>query len=284
MSSKAMSLKGRINNYAKSRGIAAQVVLQNYMFERFLDRLSNSGYRDKFVIKGGMLIAAIVGLDTRSTMDLDTTLLNYPLTEKTVEETINEICRIDMKDDVSFQLISIKPIRRDDHYGGFCVRIDAVYDMIVTPLSIDISTGDVITPSAIEYEFSGIFDEKVRIRLWGYNIETVLAEKMETILSRGIFNTRPRDFYDIYILVKTQKYSKRIFAEALKASAGHRGSLDHISDVSEILQQIFASGELRKSWEKYQKKYLYAREIDYDDIMEVLKEMAAACKLYKGKL
>ena len=209
MSSKAMSLKGRINNYAKSRGIAAQVVLQNYMFERFLDRLSNSGYRDKFVIKGGMLIAAIVGLDTRSTMDLDTTLLNYPLTEKTVEETINEICRIDMKDDVSFQLISIKPIRRDDHYGGFCVRIDAVYDMIVTPLSIDISTGDVITPSAIEYEFSGIFDEKVRIRLWGYNIETVLAEKMETILSRGIFNTRPRDFYDIYILVKTQKYSKR---------------------------------------------------------------------------
>lgn len=284
MSSKAMSLKGRINNYAKSRGIAAQVVLQNYMFERFLDRLSNSGYRDKFVIKGGMLIAAIVGLDTRSTMDLDTTLLNYPLTEKTVEETINEICRIDMKDDVSFQLISIKPIRRDDHYGGFCVRIDAVYDMIVTPLSIDISTGDVITPSAIEYEFSGIFDAKVRIRLWGYNIETVLAEKMETILSRGIFNTRPRDFYDIYILVKTQKYSKRIFAEALKASAGHRGSLDHISDVSEILQQISASGELRKSWEKYQKKYLYAREIDYDDIMEVLKEMAAACKLYEGKL
>lgn len=284
MSSKAMSLKGRINNYAKSRGIAAQVVLQNYMFERFLDRLSNSGYRDKFVIKGGMLIAAIVGLDTRSTMDLDTTLLNYPLTEKTVEETINEICRIDMKDDVSFQLISIKPIRRDDHYGGFCVRIDAVYDMIVTPLSIDISTGDVITPSAIEYEFSGIFDAKVRIRLWGYNIETVLAEKMETILSRGIFNTRPRDFYDIYILVKTQKYSKRIFAEALKASAGHRGSLDHISDVSEILQQISASGELRKSWEKYQKKYLYAREIDYDDIMEVLKEMAAVCKLYEGKL
>ena len=156
--------------------------------------------------------------------------------------------------------------------------------MIVTPLSIDISTGDVITPSAIEYEFSGIFDEKVRIRLWGYNIETVLAEKMETILSRGIFNTRPRDFYDIYILVKTQKYSKRIFAEALKASAGHRGSLDHISDVSEILQQISASGELRKSWEKYQKKYLYAREIDYDDIMEVLKEMAVACKLYEGKL
>ena len=225
-----------------------------------------------------------MGLDTRSTMDLDTTLLNYPLTEKTVEETINEICRIDMKDDVSFQLVSIKPIRRDDHYGGFCVRIDAVYAMIVTPLSIDISTGDVITPSAIEYEFSGIFDEKVRIRLWGYNIETVLAEKMETILSRGIFNTRPRDFYDIYILVKTQKYSKRIFAEALKASAGHRGSLDHISDVSEILQEISASGELRKSWEKYQKRYLYAREIDYDDIMDVLEEMTAACKLYEGKL
>lgn len=248
MNSKAMSLKGRINNYAKSKGIAAQVVLQNYMFERFLERLSLSDYRDKFVIKGGMLIAAIVGLDTRSTMDLDTTLLNYPLTEEKVEEAVREICKIGLKDDVEFQLISVKPIRKSDIYGGFCARIDAIYDKIVTPLSIDISTGDAITPAAVEYEFSGIFDEDIRIRLWGYNIETVLAEKVETILSRGIFNTRPRDFYDIYILVKSQKYNKKLFAEALKASAEHRGTLDYISDMKEILQQIADSKELRRDW------------------------------------
>ena len=193
MSSKAMSLKAKIRNYAKDNRIAAQVVLQNYMFERFLARLSRSEYRDKFVIKGGMLIAAIVGLDTRSTMDLDTTLKGLPLTEEKIFDAINTISKIDLGDDIYFEMISIDPIRKDDIYGGYCVRINAIYDTIVTPLSMDVSTGDVITPGAVLYEFGGIFDESVQISLWGYNIETVMAEKVETILSRSIFNTRPRD-------------------------------------------------------------------------------------------
>jgi hypothetical protein len=224
MSSKAMSLKARINNYAKDNSITAQVVLQNYMFERFLARLSESEYREKFVIKGGMLIAAIVGLDVRSTMDLDTTLKNLPLTE----------------------------------------------DRIVTPLSIDVSTGDVITPSAVQYEFSGIFDDELRIRLWGYNIETVMAEKLETILSRGIFNTRPRDFYDIFILATTQKYDKELLNEALSATAGHRGSTEKIADTNTILNTIAESGELLEMWKKYQKTFSYAKDISYDDIIEVI--------------
>ena len=197
MSSKAMSLKGKIKNYAKSNHIAAQVVLQNYMFECFLSRLSVSVYCDKFVVKGGMLIAAIVGLDIRSTMDLDTTLRDIPLTEEQIAEAFNEICKIDKDDDVVFTVKSIAPIRKDDEYGGYRVRLDAEYDTIFTPLSIDVSTGDVITPEAVKYEFSGIFDEDYRISLWGYNIETVMAEKMETILSRGVYTTRPRDYYDI---------------------------------------------------------------------------------------
>lgn len=176
----------------KRNHIASQVVLQNYMFERFLSRMSESAYCDEFIIKGGMLIAAIVGLDTRSTMDLDTTVKNLALTEEKVIEAIKNICSISMDDDVSFETVSIAPIRKDDRYGGFCVRLNAVYDSIVTPLSIDVSTGDVITPSAVQYEFGGLFDEEVRIKLWGYNIETVMAEKVETVLSRGIFNTRPR--------------------------------------------------------------------------------------------
>ena len=187
MSSKAMSLKGKIKNYAKSNNIAAQVVLQNYMFECFLARLSVSEYNEKFVVKGGMLIAAIVGLDTRSTMDLDTTLRNLPLTEEKIMEALNQICKIDMNDDVIFTVKSIAAIRKDDIYGGYCVRLDATYDTIMTPLSIDISTGDIITPNAVKYEFSGIFDENIRINLWGYNIETVIAEKIETILRRGVF-------------------------------------------------------------------------------------------------
>lgn len=180
MNSKAMSLKGKIKNYAMSNNIAAQVVLQNYMFECFLSRLSTSAYCDKFVVKGGMLIAAIVGLDTRSTMDLDTTLRSIPLTEEKITEALIDICKIEKNDDVMFGVKSVAPIRKDDLYGGYRVRMDAVYDTIITPLSIDISAGNVITPEAVKYEFSGIFDEDLRISLWGYNIETVIAEKMET--------------------------------------------------------------------------------------------------------
>lgn len=273
MSSKAMSLKGKIKNYAKSKSIAAQVVLQNYMFERFLARLSMSDYREIFVVKGGMLIAAIVGLDTRSTMDLDTTLRNLPLTEEKVMEAVENICKITLGDDVIFEVKSIAPIRKDDRYGGFCVRLDAIYDTIVTPLSIDVSTGDVITPEAVEYEFSGIFDEEIRIKMWGYNIESVMAEKVETILSRGIFNTRPRDFYDVYILGTTQRYDKKIFLKALEATAIHRGSREQIIDKTGIIEKLSASEELIQMWEKYRKKFSYASEIQYADVMDVLIKM-----------
>lgn len=273
MSSKAMSLKAKINNYAKSNNIAAQIVLQNYMFERFLARMSKSEYCEKFVIKGGMLIAAIVGLDTRSTMDLDTTLKNLPLTEEKVVEAVKSICNIELLDDVTFEVVSIAPIRKDDRYGGFCVRLNAVYDTIVTPLSIDVSTGDVITPSAVQYEFSGIFDDEVCIKLWGYNIETVMAEKVETVLSRGIFNTRPRDYYDIYILGTTQEYNKSLFKEALMATSVHRGSAEKISDTDEIIALLAESMELKEMWSKYQRKFAYARDITYEQIMDVLRQL-----------
>lgn len=273
MNSKAMSLKGKIKNYAKSNSIAAQVVLQNYMFERFLERLSISEYSEKFIVKGGMLIAAIVGLDTRSTMDLDTTLRNLPLTEEQITTAINAICGIALNDDVSFEVKSVAPIRKDDVYGGFSVRLDAVYDTIITPLSIDISTGDIITPQAVKYEFNGIFDENVKIVLWGYNIETVIAEKVETILSRGVFSTRPRDFYDVYILAATQKIDKNVLKKALKATAKHRGSLEKISDASAIIEQISTSGDLKKMWKKYQNKFVYAKDISYESIVKILVDM-----------
>lgn len=271
MSGKAMSLKGKIKNYAKSNNIAAQVVLQNYMFERFLERLSLSDYREKFVVKGGMLIAAIVGLDTRSTMDLDTTLRNLPLTEEQISTAIRSVCDIHLDDDVVFKMQAIGPIRKDDVYGGYCVRIDAVYDTIVTPLSIDVSTGDVITPSPVKYDFGGIFDDDLKITLWGYNIETVIAEKVETILRRGVFTTRPRDYYDVYVLVTTQEYDKKLFTEALAATAKHRGSTEKIKDIPSILERISESHELKNLWSKYQKKFAYASDISYEMIMDVLK-------------
>ena len=273
MSFKAMSLKARLKNYARENKIAAQVVLQNYMFERFLARLSRSEYKDKFVIKGGMLIAAIVGLDTRSTMDLDTTLKNLPLTKDEILKAVDTIRRIDLGDDVSFEIISIEPIRDDDPYGGYCVRIDAFYDTIKMALSVDISTGDVITPSAILYEFNGIFEEDLKIELWGYNIETVLAEKVETILRRGVFNTRPRDYYDVYILSTTQQYDRLLFEEALAATADYRGSTNSIMDRAGIMERISKSEDLQGMWEKYRKRFAYAENIGYEDIIRALNDL-----------
>lgn len=266
-----MSLKAHINQYARKNKVAAQVVLQNYMFERFLERLSISDYQHKFVIKGGMLIAGIVGLDTRATMDLDTTLRDLPLTKETITEAIKTICLITLKDDVSFNIVSVQAIRKDDPYGGYCVILDAFYDVIITPLSIHISTGDVLTPDAVPYEFGGIFDELLSIKLWGYNVETVMAEKMETILSRGTLSTRPRDYYDIFILYTTQNYDKALFKKALVATSEHRGSQEHIRSYEPIMLRIAESSDLKQQWSKYQKKFSYAREITYEAIMEIIK-------------
>lgn len=271
--SKTMSLKARIRNIAKQKNIPVQVILQNYMFERLLIRLSCSEYKEKFVLKGGMLVAAIVGLDNRATMDLDTTLKNLPLTPEAIRAALEQICSINMDDDIAFEIGSISPIREDDIYGGYRVMLTAKFDTLVTPLSIDVSTGDVITPYAIKYEFAEIFDAEKSYELWAYNIETVLAEKVETILRRGVFNTRPRDFYDTYVLATTQKYDKEVFKEALKATAEHRGTTDKISDINGIIKNIADSTELKSMWEKYRKQFTYAEAIEFEDIIRQLKNI-----------
>lgn len=271
--SRAMSLKARIRNIAKQKNIPAQVILQNFMFERLLVRLSESNYKEKFVLKGGMLVAAIVGLDNRATMDLDTTLRNLPLTPEAIRSALEQICAVPMDDGVIFEIGSIFPIREDDIYGGYRVALNAKFDTLLTPMTIDVSTGDAITPHAIPYQFSEIFDDEKSYELWAYNIETVLAEKVETILRRGVFNTRPRDFYDAYILATTQKFDKAIFAEALAATAAHRGTTEQITDVPEILHNIEVSPELRNMWEKYRKQFAYAGSITYEMIMKTIEAL-----------
>ena len=270
---KAMSLKAKIRNIAKSKNIPAQVILQNYMFERFLNRLSVSEYKEKFVLKGGMLVAALVGLDNRATMDLDTTLKNLPLTPEAIEKALSEIFGIDLNDDVKFRLKSISPIREDDIYGGYRVALDAIYETIVTPMTIDVSTGDVITPNAVQFSFTGIFDDELKFELWAYNIETVLAEKIETILRRSVFNTRPRDFYDAYILITTQKFDKDVFAEALEKTIEHRGTKDQINDYMDTMTVIENSDALKTMWSNYQKQFAYANDIGFDDVCDVIRNL-----------
>ena len=268
-----MSMKAKIRNIAKQKNIPAQVILQNYMFERLLVRLSVSEYKEKFVLKGGMLVAAIVGLDNRATMDMDTTLKNLPLTPEAIRSALEDICTIKFDDGVAFEIGTISPIREDDIYGGYRVMLNAKFDTLLTPLSIDVSTGDAITPHAVQYNFSEIFDDEKSYELWAYNIETVMAEKVETILRRGVFNTRPRDFYDAYILTTTQKFDKTVFADALKATAKHRGTTQQIEDVPGILHNIEESLELKNMWNKYRKQFAYALDIEYSQIMAVLRTL-----------
>ena len=269
----AMSLKTKIKNIAKEKNIPAQVILHNYMFERLLVRLSNSEYKEKFVLKGGMLVAAIVGLDNRATMDMDATLKNLPLTPEVIRSALDTICNIHYNDGVIFEILTISPIRENDIYGGYRIMLNAKFDTITTPLSIDVSTGDIITPHAVKYSFKEIFDNNKSYELWTYNIETILAEKVETILRRGIFNTRPRDFYDTYILSTTQKFNFEVFIEGLNLTAVHRGTTQQIADVTSILHNIAESSELRSMWDKYRKQFAYAASIEYDQIMISLKKL-----------
>lgn len=220
-----------------------------------------------------MLVAAIIGLNNRATMDLDTTLKNLPLTIENIRNALNEICGIDLGDEIGFSVGNISPIRDDDLYGGYRVIISAQYDTILTPLSIDISTGDVITPCAVSYAFSGMFDDAVSFELWAYNIETVLAEKIETILSRSVFNTRPRDFYDAFILSTTQKFDRTVFRAALAATAAHRGTTGQIGDIPASLATLTVSREMQNMWNGYRKQFAYADFITYNMIIDALTEL-----------
>lgn len=272
--SKAMQFKARIRNIAKESQVPAQAILQNYMLERLLERISLSGYKDKFVLKGGMLIASLVGIDFRTTMDMDATLREHPLSEKSIAQVLLEICGIDLHDEVIFTVEHIEAIRDHDTYGGYRAALAAQYESIRTPLKIDITTGDMLTPNAILYTFPSSFDEK-EIEIWAYNLETILAEKVETILRRSILNTRARDFYDVYILVKThgESLDHAVFKTALDATMKSRVSLEVLQDKAKILQAIQADIPMLQRWERYSREYYYAREINFNEIVRVLNDL-----------
>lgn len=269
--SKAMQLKAKIKNLALKNHVPAQAVLQNFMLERLLERISLSKYKDMVILKGGMLIASMVGISSRTTMDMDATLRGYPLTEKAIQEALSEICAIPLGDEVSLELDHIAPIREDDEYGGYRVAIIAKYESINTPLKIDITTGDIITPDAIRYAFQSNFEDK-KIEVWAYNIETILAEKVETILRRSVLNTRPRDYYDVYIIMKTQRraINKNLFRTALNATAQKRTSLAALRDQDKILLSIQADTTMRQRWERYCKENYYANGIGFDEVIDTV--------------
>lgn len=266
-----MQLKAFIKKKAAEKNISAQLVMQNYMMERLLERISLSKYRENFILKGGFLIAAIVGLDTRTTMDLDATIKGFMLTHESIREIFEDICNIKVNDDVTFYILHITDIRETDDYPGIRVSLAASYPPLNVPLTVDVTTGDKITPHEIEYTFRLLFDEH-SISIMAYNLETILAEKLETVLSRNIANTRPRDFYDIYILytIRGSECKLEILKNALEETTKKRGSLSILTRYKSIVDSILRSERMRDFWARYQKEFDYAKDITFEDTCNII--------------
>lgn len=269
----AMQLKAVIKNKSKELNISPQLLLQNYYMECFIDRLSRSEYADRFIIKGGFLISSLVGLDNRSTMDIDTTVKNLSVNESEISKTLSYICSISADDDFTFVFDRVEPIREDDEYQGLRAFLFADYEAMRGTLTIDITTGDSIYPDVSRRKITRCFD-KDALDVFSYPLETVLAEKIETIITRGILNTRPRDFYDVYILTKTQGYNAETLRKAIFATAEHRGTKAIMeAETNSRLAVIENSSELQSQWAKYQKKFSYAKDITYQETVNAVKEV-----------
>ena len=266
-----MQLKAIVKNIAKEKKISAQLVLQNYMLERFLLRVSLSRYRDNYIIKGGFLIASMVGLDSRATMDMDATIKGYPIDGDTIRSMIEDIIAVPVDDDISFSLNSIGEIREGDEYTGYRVTLSANYEKMAVPLKLDITTGDKITPREIKYDYKLMFEDR-SISVLAYNLSTILAEKLETVISRGDQNTRPRDYYDIYILTRLQaeNIDTKTLGDALEATVRKRGSSTIIMRYTEIMQVVKSSDVMGRQWNDYRNDFDYAAGIEFADACDAV--------------
>mgnify|MGYP000678358376 FL=1 len=271
-------LKDLIRNLSKEVGIEAHVLIRKYMMERFLERVSSSKYNGSFILKGGMLVAAFVGVEVRATMDIDTTIKGIPVTMVDMERTITEISNIDLEDNVKFRIKKVSEIMDEAEYSGIRFSIDALLDGAVIPLKIDISTGDVITPREIAYSYKLMFEDRT-IPIMTYPIETVLAEKLETVISRSITNTRMRDFYDIHILLKSQNIDADILALALERTAKKRGNFNLLENAESVLKAVKSDEDMKRLWDIYQKKFKYAGEYTWDEVIHSVRELSIEAKL-----
>lgn len=267
-------IKGRIKSVAKQNNADARTLMRIYMMERFLERLAQSEYRDNFIIKGGILVTAMIGVAHRSTMDIDTSMKNLNLSAEDALRVVNQVKDIDLDDGVSFEVKDVSNIMDEMEYPGIRVTMNANVGRLITPLKIDISTGDVITPRAIEFNYDLLLEDR-SISLWSYNLETILAEKLQTVLARGILNTRMRDFYDIRMLLDTyeDKVNKAVLKDAFAATCKKRGT-DHLQEqAEEIIKIIEANEQLQVLWRAYEKKYSYAVDIDYASVISGVRKL-----------
>ncbi len=269
-----MQLKAIIKNKAVETGVSAQLVLQNYIMERLLERMVLSKYKNNFIIKGGFLLSSMIGLHKRTTMDIDATVKGVIVDHDNIRRIFEEICMIEIDDNISFKVLSTVDIRETDDYPGIRINLKAEYGKLSVPIVVDISTGDKITPSEVKYRFKLIFEERY-ITIPAYNTETILAEKLETILSRSVANTRPRDFYDIYVLynLKNNEIAPETLKSAVIATFTKRNSLDILKNCKNIISMISQDSRMISQWESYRIKFNYASDISFKETVDVVEKL-----------
>jgi len=280
-------LNDLIKNLSKQTGINAQVLQKRYFIERFLERISLSEHKQKFIIKGGVLISALVGIAARSTMDIDITVKRMPLHLEAVEYAVKKIIAVKMDDNVEFVYKGAENIRDESDYECFRVSLDVIFDKVRDNIKLDITKGDAITPKEIEFGIEAMLDKR-KIELFSYNLETVLSEKIETILSRSVLNTRMRDFYDCYIIDKMyrNKIDVKTFYAALLETANKRGTGHIFDNTGVLIAEIKASLDLKKLWDNYSKSYPYAKGIEFEETIIAIEDLFSAnnSKIYLEKL
>lgn len=268
-------LKGAIRSMAAKKNLRAQEVLQMFLFERIIDRLAASSFRDNFILKGGLLISSMIGIGERTTMDMDTTARGIQMEEDEIVSAVKEIIAMDVGDGISFEFQKIEPIREDDAYNNFRVHLRAKYGKIDSPMKIDITTGDIITPAAIRYDFPFVFEEKT-VSVMAYTLETVLAEKYETIIRRNIGTTRARDYYDLHTLYRSRKdvVQMEVLRAAVIHTAEKRDSVDDIRDWRDILKDIREEPQLYLLWDNYAADNKYIGDLKFNEVLDTVDEIA----------
>ena len=266
------SIKGKIRSLAEKKNLKSQEVLQIYFFERFLERLSKSKYKNNFVIKGGFLISSLIGIENRTTMDMDTTIKGIALKEEKIKDIVEEIININVEDGIRFEIKDISYIREEDEYENFRISLIANVGKTKNPMKLDLTTGDAITPREIEYTYPCIFS-KENIKIMAYPSETILAEKYETIIRRNIATTRMRDFYDLYTLYKLKKdeINYEILKEAVERTLNKRESWEIMQDYEEIIEDIKEDLYLRSLWEVYLSENKYIGDLSFDKVVDVVR-------------
>ena len=274
-------IKGAIRNITKKTGVNANSLLQMCLFEGILEKISKSKYKNHIILKGGLLISSLIGVEMRSTLDMDTTIRGLPMNEENILKILHEILEITIDADIVYRLIKLERIRKEDLYEDFCATISCRYGKINANLNIDITTGDIITPKEIQYSYEKILEEG-SISILTYTIETIIAEKFETISSRNITTTRARDFYDLYMLYKIykSKIERNVLKEAITLTSQHRNSFSLVLQYKEIVKLFYQSNSLKNLWDKYIQNNPYAKEISFDDTISVYEEIGSILEKY----